>query len=70
MCEDADNEVLKYDLRKDFSNLKVVSDEVEMVILFNCEDVMNAKRKEIQNWRDNNVYEEVNSSGQDVISIR
>ena len=70
MCEDADNEVLKYDLRKDFSNLKVVSDEVEMVILFNCEDVMNAKRKEIQNLRDNNVYEEVNSSGQDVISIR
>ena len=70
VCGDADKEVSWYDLRKDFSDLKVVPDEVEMVILFNCEDVMNAKQSEIQNWKDNNVYKEVDNNGQDVISVR
>ena len=50
--------------------MKVVPDEIEMVILFDYEDVMNAKQNEIQNWKDNDVHAEVDTCGQCVISFR
>ena len=58
------------DVRKDFSEFEILSDDVELVVLFNSDEVFQAKRKEIQSWHDNCVYDEVENVGQDVISVR
>ena len=41
-----------------------------MLILFNSEEVMCAKEKEIQNWKDNEVYDKVEDVGQESLSVR
>ena len=57
----------------DFRNLRdlsSVNDETEMIILFTNDEVMQAKEKEIESWRINDVYEEVIDVGQKVITVR
>ena len=47
-----------------------MDDNVEMMVLFNSEEVMCAKKKEVKNWQDNNEYEEVDDIGQNALSVR
>ena len=57
----------------DFSEvaeLEAVPDEVEMVVFYSTEEVMKAKEFEEQNWQENDVYEEVEDTGQEFISVR
>ena len=57
-------------IREDFNDLQVMEDDVEMMVLFNSEEVLCAKKKEIKNWQENDVYEEVDNVGQDALSVR
>ncbi|KAK4327171.1 hypothetical protein Pmani_002341 [Petrolisthes manimaculis] len=41
-----------------------------MLVLFNTEEVLRAKEKEITNWKDNKGYEEVEDVGQGALSVR
>ena len=50
--------------------LKNVPDNVEMLVMYNSEEVCVAKEKEIQNWRQNDVYKEVEDEGQVTVSVR
>ena len=54
----------------DLSEISVSTDCIERVVMFNSSDVVNAKESEIQNWRKNEVYEEVDDIGQEVLSMR
>ena len=58
-----------YDLNN-IKDLSLVSDETEMVVLFNNNAVNLAKEKEIQNWIENNVFETVEDRGQKAITVR
>ena len=51
-------------------DLQLIADETQMLIFFNSTEVMEAKEKEIQNWIDNEVFEEIEDSGQQTISVR
>ena len=51
-------------------DLSPIDDEIEMIILFNNDEVTVAKELEIQKWRDNEVYEEVVDVGQKIITVR
>jgi hypothetical protein len=68
--KDNDNSVDWYNFDKDFNEWNIVPDDVEMLVLFNSDEVWSAKIKEIENWNDNEVYEEVNNIGQKVMSVR
>ena len=68
--KDSDGDIGWVDLQNDFSSWEVIDDDMEMLILFNSEDVLCAKDNEITNWQNNNVYEEVEDVGQDAISVR
>lgn len=68
--EREDKSIASYDVVKDLEDFRVVVDEAEMLVLFNSESVMNAKQKEVSNWKTNNVYSEVPDEGQDTISVR
>ena len=68
--KDSDGDIQWIDLEKDLLEYEVISDEVEMVVLFNTDSVMEAKRSEMNNWVKNDVYEEVENEGQDTISVR
>lgn len=58
------------DVRSNFSDLQVLDETVEMMVLFNSEDVLCAKKKKIKSWQDNDVYKEVDNVGQDALSVR
>ena len=51
-------------------DLSVVPDSIEMIILFNSNEVAIAKEKEIQNWMENDVFEEVEDKKQKAITVR
>lgn len=68
--EKNDGSIGWYDLKKDVIDLQNVPDNEELMILFNNEDVRKAKEKEMANWNENNVYEEVEDEGQMTISTR
>ena len=55
---------------KSLRDISVVDKETELVILFNSNAVAIAKEKEIQNWIDNNVFEEVEDRRQKAITVR
>ena len=67
---DSDGSISWADLKKDFSTWKIVDDDTELLVLFNTEEVLRAKEKEITNWRDNEVYEEVEDVGQGALLSR
>ena len=48
----------------------MVPDEDESVLMFNSDEVIAAKEVEMQSWKDNNVFEEVDDVGQQTISVR
>ena len=57
----------------DFKSLKDMSeipDEREIPVFFNSDAVEQAKDAEMQNWKDNDVFEEVEDTGQGTISMR
>ena len=51
-------------------DLQLVSEEFQMVILFNSSEVAKAKEEELRNWIRNKVFEEVEDNGQRTISVR
>ena len=51
-------------------DISVVDKETELIILFNSNAVAIAKEKEIQNWIDNDVFDEVEDRRQKAISVR
>ena len=55
---------------KHIKDLSAIPDDKEVTVLFSSNVVDQAKEKEIQNWRINDVYEEVEDRGQRVISVR
>ena len=65
-----DNTVAWFDFGKDLTEIEVLPNEVELLVLFNSDDVILAKEQEIENWKTNDVYEEVDSNGETVISVR
>ena len=65
-----DGSTVALDMEKDVTNVELVDDEVEMLVLYSCESVDKAKYKEIENWKANNVYEEVENFGQPFLSVR
>ena len=58
------------DFGKDVSDIREVQDDEEVMITMCNEKTMEAKRKEIDNWKANEVFEEVEWEGQDMISTR
>ena len=67
--KDSDGSKGWMDLSK-VNDLSVVPDEVEMIIMFNSEAVTKAKETELKKWKANSVYEEVENSGQKLMSVR
>ena len=51
-------------------DLQLIPDETQMLIFFNSTEVIEAKEKEIENWIDNDVFEEIEDNGQQTISVR
>ena len=51
-------------------DISAVDKETELIILFNSNAVAIAKEKEIQNWIDNDVFDEVEDRRQKAISVR
>ena len=51
-------------------DLTFISDDSQMIILFNNAEVSKAKEKELKNWISNKVFEEVEDNGQPTISVR
>ena len=51
-------------------DLSLVPEETEVIILLNNNEVYLAKLKEIQNWLDNDVFEEVPNNNQKALSVR
>ena len=58
-----------YDLEA-VKELKSIPDDKEVQVMFNSAEVKIAKEREIRNWNDNQVYEEVDDKGQKVTSSR
>ena len=55
---------------RDYSEIEKIEDEEEVLLGFENNQVSDAKEKELQSWRENNVFEEVNDEGQKAISTR
>ena len=67
---DKDGEVQPIDVEKDLEHLKIIPDDVELLVMYNSAQIQAAKEKEIDNWNSNEVYEEVENVGQKAISVR
>ena len=67
---DNDGNVNWVNFDEDFETWKVTSDEEEMLILLNSDAITEAKGKEIANWVQNDVYEEVEFNQQPLLSVR
>ena len=55
---------------ENIQDLQLIPIESHMIILFNSTEVAKAKEDEIQNWMNNDVFEEVEDTGQRTISVR
>ena len=55
---------------RDYSSVERIEDEEEILLGFEDKSVIEAKEKELQSWRENDVYEEVEDIGQRAISTR
>ena len=47
-----------------------MTDEKSLLILFESEDVITAKDNEVEIWKKNGVYEEVENTGQTTVTAR
>lgn len=61
-----------YDIKNDFDEFKLLPDNEEVLVLQTSSDdkIFDAKRSEIQNWIDNDVFAEVENIGQEYINVR
>ena len=55
---------------RDYTHIERIEDEEEVLLGFENNKVLEAKEKELQSWKENNVYEEVEDVGQRAISTR
>ena len=55
---------------RNYRDIEEIRDEEEVLLGFENQVVLEAKEKELQSWRENNVYEEVEDNGQRAISTR
>ena len=55
---------------RDYSTVERIDDEEEILLGFENKNVIEAKERELQSWRENNVYVEVEDVGQKAISTR
>lgn len=58
------------DFEKDVIDIREMLEDEEIMITVSDEKTMEAKRKEIENWQENEVFEEVEWEGQPTISVR
>ena len=68
--EKSDGSVDWYDLSTGFQELSRVAHDEELLVFYSSEAIQDAKEKEIENWRVNDVYSEVEDTGQHAISTR
>ena len=54
----------------DLNEVRFVPENEETVVMFNSNDISEAKENEIRNWQENDVYEEVEDIGQEFLSVR
>ena len=53
------------DVQRYLQSIEEIGENVEMLVFFNSTDVLSVKEKEVQTWKNNDVYEEVENVGQD-----
>ena len=58
------------DLDRDVDNWRLIDNDEEVLILLNSNEVYKAKVSEIDNWNNNDVYNEVLDEGQNTISVK
>ena len=58
------------DVMESLCDLEEIQENVEMIVFFNSDEVATAKEKELNSWKENEVFEEVENTGQDTISVR
>ena len=68
--KDSDGSIDWYDVERHFEHLEVIPDEEELFIFYNTGEIHEAKEKEMNNWRTNKVFSEVEDTGQEAISTR
>ena len=57
------------DISKDLSDIKIIPDETELLVMYVSEQVSKSKEDEIKNWINNEVYTEVEDVGQSTLSV-
>ena len=67
--QDSDGSVQWVDLSR-VNDLKLIDEHEESEVLFNNDEIMEAKYNEIESWKKNGVFEEVEDLGQQLISTR
>ena len=55
---------------RDYTSVQKIEDEEEVLLGYENKNVVEAKEKELQSWRKNSVFEEVEYMGQKAISTR
>ena len=55
---------------RDYTSVQKIEDEEEVLLGYENKNVVKAKEKELQSWRENSVFEEVEDMGQKAISTR
>ena len=55
---------------KDFQEITGIPDGTELLVLLNLDAVLAVKESEIQNWRENDIFEEIENCGQNSVSVR
>ena len=55
---------------RNFDNVRRIIQEEEVLLGCEAGDIMEAKEKEFESWKNNNVYEEVMNTGQKTMSVR
>ena len=58
------------DLLRDVSRWRRIGDNEEVFIARATDEVFQAKMRELQVWKDNDVYEEVSDRGQNMVFVR
>ena len=68
--EQESGDVSWIDLSKHVEKWRELPDDEEILVVNNSGDTLSAKKAEIDNWKCNEVYEEVEDSGQTALSLR
>ena len=68
--EREDGTTQSINMKEGVRDLEEVCDDAEMLVFFNSSEVTEAKQRELASWRENKVYEEVENTGQEIITVR